>query len=79
MLSKFSRISICFALGLACSAYAQSSSLSVRGSVVDTTGAGVTGATIRLESSAGDAVAQTKADQDGNFALLRFTPGSRPA
>lgn len=75
MLSKFSRISICFALGLACSAYAQSSSLSVRGSVVDTTGAGVTGATIRLESSAGDAVAQTKADQDGNFALLRLSAG----
>ena len=74
MLSKFSRLLIPLLLALASSAHAQTN-LSVRGFVTDSTGATVPGATIRLETAEGQLIADTKADQDGMFALLRLAPG----
>jgi hypothetical protein len=74
MLLKLIRLLIPFALALACSANAQTN-LSVRGSVIDTTGAAVPGVTIRLDSSTGKPIAETKTDQDGAFALLRLAAG----
>src|SRR3984957_18356428 len=74
MLSKFSRLLIPLLLALICSAHAQTN-LSVRGFVIDSTGAAVPGATLRLETAEGQLIADTKADQDGMFALLRLAPG----
>jgi hypothetical protein len=74
MLSRFGRFLMLLALGSACSASAQNS-LSVHGSVLDGTGAAVPGAVIRLQTSKGEPIAETKADQDGTFALLRLSAG----
>jgi outer membrane receptor protein involved in Fe transport len=74
MLSKFSRLLIPLLLALIYSAQAQTN-LSVRGFVTDSTGAAVPGATIRLETAAGQLIADTKAVQDGTFALFRLAPG----
>jgi hypothetical protein len=56
-------------------AHAQNST-SVRGSVVDPTGATVPGATVRLESPNGDLVSQTTVDDAGNFLLTNLHPGT---
>src|SRR5712671_2073096 len=56
-------------------AYAQNSP-SVRGSVVDPTGATVPGATVRLESPNGDLVSQTTVDSAGNFLLTNLRAGT---
>lgn len=74
MLSKFGRLLIPLLLALVSSAHAQDN-LSVRGIVADSTGAAVPGATIRLETPAGQLIADAKADQEGMFALLRVAPG----
>src|ERR1700722_8763299 len=74
MLSKVSRLLIPLLLAVVSSAHAQNN-LSVRGFVADSTGAAVPGATIRLETPAGKLIADTTADQDGMFALLRVAPG----
>jgi outer membrane receptor protein involved in Fe transport len=74
MLSKFSCLFIPVLLAVAWSAHAQAN-LSLRGSVTDSTGAAVPGATIRLETAAGELIADTKAQQDGTFALVRLTAG----
>ncbi|MDP9049144.1 MAG: TonB-dependent receptor, partial [Acidobacteriota bacterium] len=55
-------------------AFAQS--LSVRGRVVDATGAVVPGVIIQLSTSAGVSVAQTKSDNAGNFTLSNLHPGN---
>jgi hypothetical protein len=49
---------------------------SVRGSVVDPTGATVPGATVRLESPNGDLVSQTTVDSAGNFLLNNLHAGT---
>jgi hypothetical protein len=49
---------------------------SVRGSVVDPTGATVPGATVRLESPTGDLVSQTTVDSAGNFLLTNLSAGT---
>ncbi len=56
-------------------AYAQNLP-SVRGSVVDPTGATVPGATVRLESPNGDLVSQTTVDSAGNFLLTNLHAGT---
>src|SRR5580693_6098658 len=60
---------------VACPVYAQNPP-SVRGSVVDPTGATVPGATVRLESPNGDLVSQTTVDDAGNFVLTNLHPGA---
>lgn len=52
------------------------SALSIRGSVVDPTGAGIAGATVRLENSAGVLVKQSQTDSKGDFTLPNLTPGN---
>ncbi|HWZ01409.1 MAG TPA: TonB-dependent receptor [Edaphobacter sp.] len=49
---------------------------SIRGSVVDPTGATVPGATVRLESPAGDLLTQTTVDDAGNFLLTNLHAGT---
>ncbi len=61
--------------GLANSAPAQRV-LAIRGSVVDPTSAAVPGATVRVETSTGEAVSQAITDAKGNFALLNIPPGA---
>jgi hypothetical protein len=60
---------------VASSGYAQNLP-SVRGSVVDPTGATVPGATVRLEASDGKLVAQTTVDSAGNFTLPNLPAGT---
>jgi hypothetical protein len=60
---------------VAFSGYAQNLP-SVRGSVVDPTGATVPGATVRLESPNGDLVSQTTVDSAGNFLLPNLRTGT---
>lgn len=74
MLSKFSRLLIPLLLALICSAHAQTN-LSVRGFVIDSTGAAVPGATLRLETAVGKLIADTKAGQDGAFAFVQLAIG----
>jgi hypothetical protein len=50
--------------------------VSIRGSIVDPTGAGIPGAPVRLETAAGALVTQSKSDSKGDFTLLSLTPGT---
>jgi hypothetical protein len=59
---------------LACSSLAQTL-LSIRGSILDPTGAAIPGATVRLETMAGALVAQSKSDDQGNFTFTNLIPG----
>jgi hypothetical protein len=61
--------------GSVCQTGAQSA-LSVRGSVVDPTGAGIPGATVRLETASGDLLAQSQSDGKGEFVLLNLPSGN---
>jgi hypothetical protein len=61
--------------GSVCQTGAQSA-LSVRGSVVDPTGAGIPGATVRLETASGDLLAQSQSDAKGEFILLNLPNGN---
>lgn len=60
---------------IASSAYAQTSS-SLRGSVLDPTGAAVPGATVRLETSKGELVSQATSDAAGSFVLSNLHTGA---
>ncbi len=60
--------------GLASIATAQKA-LSIRGSVVDTTRAAVSGATVQVETSGGRAISQALTDAKGKFALSNIPPG----
>ena len=61
--------------GSVCQTGAQSA-LSVRGSVVDPTGAGIPGATVRLETASGDLLTQSQSDAKGEFILLNLPSGN---
>lgn len=50
--------------------------LSLRGSVLDSTGAGISGATVRLESSSGELLNQSRTDPKGDFILLNLQRGN---
>ncbi|WP_433968649.1 carboxypeptidase regulatory-like domain-containing protein [Tunturiibacter gelidiferens] len=50
--------------------------LSVRGSILDPTGASIPGATVRLETTVGALAAQSESDARGNFTLNNLTPGN---
>jgi hypothetical protein len=71
---RFRYLLIIFVLGLVSSALAQNT-LSIRGSVLDATGAAIPGATIRLETTAGASISQVKADEEGGFTLLDLPRG----
>jgi hypothetical protein len=75
MSSTFRRLLALLILGVADSAFAQNV-LSVRGSVLDPTGAAIPGATIRLETSSGTLLTQSQTDPKGDFILLNLPPGS---
>ncbi|WP_263366750.1 TonB-dependent receptor [Edaphobacter bradus] len=49
---------------------------SVRGSVLDPTGAGISGATVQLETSDGALVSHSQTDPKGDFGLLRVPGGN---
>ena len=49
--------------------------LSIRGNVVDATGAAVAGAAIRIENSQAAVLSQTITDKSGNFILLHLSSG----
>src|SRR5215469_5638746 len=66
---------ICLLLSMAWQGFAQSA-LSIRGSVVDPTGAGIAGAPVRLETLAGALVTQSRTDSKGDFTLLGLAPGN---
>ena len=61
--------------GSACQTGAQSA-LSVHGSVVDPTGAGIPGATVRLETASGDLLTQSQSDAKGEFTFLNLPSGN---
>ncbi len=61
-------------LGASCSALGQGA-LSIRGYVVEATGASVPGVTIEIQTPAGTAVKQTQSDRTGNFSLLGLSGG----
>jgi hypothetical protein len=48
---------------------------SARGSIFDSTGAGISGAAVQLQTSSGALVAQGQTDSKGNFALINLTSG----
>ncbi|NYF53431.1 TonB-dependent receptor [Tunturiibacter gelidoferens] len=62
-------------LALSCSSFAQTV-LSVRGSILDPTGAAIPGATVRLETTAGVLASQSESDAKGNFTLNNLSPGN---
>jgi hypothetical protein len=51
------------------------SAFSVRGSVVDSTGAAVPGATVQLQTSGGEVASQSQTDARGDFTLLNVSGG----
>ncbi|MBB5319227.1 TonB-dependent receptor [Tunturibacter empetritectus] len=62
-------------LTLSCSSFAQTL-LSVRGSILDPTGAAIPGATVQLETTSGTLAAQSASDDRGNFILSNLSPGT---
>jgi hypothetical protein len=72
---KLRCIMVLFTLGVAGHNFAQTA-LSVRGSVVDPTGAGISGATVQLETSGGTTVKQSVTDQKGDFTLPNLPSGN---
>src|SRR5882757_8068972 len=69
------RLLVLLLASVACSASAQNST-SVRGSVVDPSGATVPGATVQLETPNGDVVSQSTVDSAGNFTLTNLSAGT---
>jgi hypothetical protein len=69
----------CFALvlivAMECMGLAQTG-LSVRGSVLDSTGAGIPGATVRLETVSGEVLNQSQTDPKGEFILTNLPSGN---
>jgi hypothetical protein len=68
-------LTVLLALCLPAPAFAQAA-FTVRGSVLDPTGAGIAGATVLLESSTGATVSQSKTDTRGSFALPNLPAGT---
>ncbi|MBB5343848.1 TonB-dependent receptor [Tunturibacter empetritectus] len=62
-------------LTLSCSSFAQTL-LSVRGSILDPTGAAIPGAAVQLETTSGTLAAQSTSDDRGNFTLSNLSPGT---
>ncbi|NYF88932.1 carboxypeptidase regulatory-like domain-containing protein [Tunturiibacter empetritectus] len=62
-------------LTLSCSSLAQTL-LSVRGSILDPTGAAIPGAAVQLETTTGTLAAQSASDDRGNFLLSNLSPGN---
>ena len=62
-------------LGVAWRGYAQTA-YSVRGSVLDPTGAGIPGATVQLETTAKTLITQSHTDSKGDFTLPNLSPGN---
>jgi hypothetical protein len=60
--------------GTECRGFAQTA-LSVRGFILDPTGAGISGATVRLETATGSLLNQSETDSNGNFVLLNVPTG----
>ena len=55
---------------------AQAQNLSIRGNVIDVTGAAVENAAIRVETTQHAVLSQTKTDKSGSFTLQRLPPGA---
>jgi Carboxypeptidase regulatory-like domain/TonB dependent receptor len=62
-------------IGVASRGYAQTA-FSVRGSVLDPTGAGISGATVQLETANGALLKQSQTDLKGEFILLDLPSGN---
>jgi Carboxypeptidase regulatory-like domain len=75
MSSIFRHLVALLILGLTSSALAQNV-ISVRGSVLDPTGAAIRGATVRLETPTGTLLTQSQTDPKGDFILLNLPAGS---
>jgi hypothetical protein len=69
------RFAILLILGIAASGLAQSL-FSVSGSVLDPTGAGISGATVQLNTPEGLLIRQAQTDSHGDFALLELPRGN---
>src|ERR1035437_2260595 len=74
MLVSFRTFIVALVLSVAGSAFAQSA-LSIRGYVVEATGATVPGVTIEIETSAGAAIAHAQSDRAGNFSFVGLSGG----
>ena len=61
-------------IGLSCRGFGQAS-FSMRGSVLDPTGAGILGATVQLENASGALLGQSSTDPNGNFVLRGISGG----
>jgi len=68
-------LTVLLALCLPAPAFAQTA-FTVRGSVLDPTGAGIAGATVLLQSSTGATVTQSKTDTRGSFTLPNLPAGT---
>jgi hypothetical protein len=75
MLQKLLRVMTFLSMVLAHSIVAQNL-FTLRGNVIDATGAAVEDATIRIETPHGELFSQTKTDQNGSFTLQRLPPGA---
>ena len=62
-------------LATVCRGLAQNA-LSLRGSVLDSTGAGIADATVRLETVSGELLNQSKTDAKGEFILTNLPSGN---
>ncbi len=74
MTAKFKLLLVALLLSAAALAFAQSI-LSVRGTLVDATGAAVPGLSITMATSTGDVIAHTRSDSAGNFSLNGLSAG----
>src|ERR1017187_2367748 len=74
MLVSFRTFIVALVLSVAGSAFAQSA-LSIRGYVVEATGATVPGVTIEIETSAGAAIAHAQSDRAGSFSFMGLSGG----
>jgi hypothetical protein len=72
---KFRCITIFLILGTTWAGVAQTA-FSLRGSVLDPTGAGISGATVRIETSDGLLVSECQTDVTGSFTLLNLPGGN---
>ena len=74
MLVKFKVCVVALLTSAVGTVFAQNA-LSIRGYVVESTGATVPGVTIQIETQAGAAIAQTQSDRTGNFRLTGLAGG----
>src|SRR5580704_4320611 len=71
----FRCVTLVLIVAMECRGLAQNT-LSLRGSVLDPTGAGISGATVRLESSSGELLNQSRTDSKGDFILINLQSGN---